>query len=199
MSNGFASRATATPASIKWLRYVTRVENDRRAHLNMDVMLSSKAQLHENVRPPAEPPPLNTQRDSVMTGFTNPDHESTQRCSNLTSNATIADDDSICGIPPLCNRFDDSSDEESNSEEDSLVDLPPLANRTDYSSDDSSDEDSLFGPPPLANRSVSSSDDDSTVEMGHATRHFEVETVTSESSFGTAHEASPPPILFFLL
>jgi hypothetical protein len=108
MSNGFASRATATPASIKWLRHVKRIDSDRRTRLNMDVKLSSKAQLHEKVRPPAEPPPLNTQRDSVMTGFTNPDHESTQRCSNLTSNAIIADDDSICGIPPLCNRFDDS-------------------------------------------------------------------------------------------
>jgi hypothetical protein len=87
MSNGFASRATATPASIKWFRHVKRIDNDRRARQNMDAMLSSKAQLHDKVRPPAEPPPLNIQRDSVMTGFTNPDHEFTQRCSNLTSNA----------------------------------------------------------------------------------------------------------------
>jgi hypothetical protein len=188
MSNGFASRAKATPASVKWFRHVKRVERNRRTRHNMDAMLYTKAQLRDDVRPPAEPPPMNTQRDSAMTGYDNPDHESVQHCSNLTSNANIEDDDSICGIPPLCRRFDDSSDEELDSGNDSLVDIPPLTNRTAYSSDDSSDEDSLFHPPPLATCSVDSSDEDSIVKMDHATRHFEVETVTSESSFGTAQE-----------
>jgi hypothetical protein len=71
MSNGFASRAKATPASVKWFLHVKRVERNRRARHNMDAMFYTKAQLRDDVRPPAEPPPMNAQRDSAMTGYDN--------------------------------------------------------------------------------------------------------------------------------
>jgi hypothetical protein len=60
---------------------------------------------------------------------------------------------------------------------DSLFGLPLLAHRYDF--DDSSDDES--NPPSLANGSVSSSDDESI-------ENYEVETVTTESSYGTANE-----------
>jgi hypothetical protein len=119
-----------------------------------------------------------------MTGLINPDQESAQSSSNISTHAIIYDNDTICGIPPLCNRCDSSSDEESSADEDSYGDLPPLANRTVTSSDDdSSVDDSLFNPPPLMSQSISSSSDESTVS-----RMWEVETVISDSSYGTAHD-----------
>jgi hypothetical protein len=131
MSNGFASNSRATKASAKWLQHVKRRQNRRRVSQEVDALSSNMNQLRDAIRPPAEPPPSPAKLDSVMTGLINPDQESAQYSSNFSTNAVIYDNDTICGIPPLCNRYDSSSDEESSEDEDnSLLGLPPLANRS---------------------------------------------------------------------
>jgi hypothetical protein len=102
----------------------------------------------------------------------------------MTGNILYLDQDAVLVSSSITFNSMDSND--------FLFGIPPLARRGSFSSSDEDDDDS-FGdaPPPLQRRgSYSSSDDEDSYLFGSSNRtdHYEVETVTSESSFDTAYK-----------
>jgi hypothetical protein len=167
MSNGFSSTGQQSKTASNWFQKVTCRQEDRRAQAEADVLLHKSMSLATTVRPPAEPPPVDAQLDSVMTEFISPDNDSASVSTTQTFNSNDSTD-SLFGLPPLCNRSISSSD--SSDDDDTIDEVPPLGRRSSYidSSDDQSEASNLF----------------------RATRfeRYEVETVLSESSYDTAYD-----------
>jgi hypothetical protein len=119
-----------------------------------------------SLRPPAEPPPIDTTLQSAMTdNMSYPDLDAVSVSSNNTFNS-LDSNDSLFGIPPLARRGSFSSSDEGsvNSPNKNLV-IP---------SDDNDDE--------------SSKDEPHLFHCSNCMDQYAVEIVTSESSFDTAYE-----------